>query len=146
MNFEGFCGPSYASESALVDCESLINMYTEIVESGRGRNPDRLALYPAAGSALWVDLTGSGTSVRALHSTPGKRSFAVLGTTLQEINSDRTATARGTITTDTVPNSMVSGDTYALLASGGSLYTFDLSTNTLAQVSAANLAGSVSQV
>src|SRR5690242_2125597 len=103
MNFPGFCGPSYTSESSLVDCESLINLYTEIVESGQGRNPDRLAMYPTPGASLFVDLRSVGSSIRALHTSPGKRSFAIVGTKLHELSSTRTSTNRGTITTETVP-------------------------------------------
>ncbi len=55
MSRFGLVGPSYASQSPLLDAEECINLYVEQAESGAGNAP--LAMYSTPGLKSFVDLT-----------------------------------------------------------------------------------------
>ena len=48
-------GPSYTSQSVNADCQSTINLYPEVIESGAGNS--QIVLYPSPGLKSFVDLT-----------------------------------------------------------------------------------------
>lgn len=48
-------GPSYTSQSVNADCQTTMNLYPEVIESGAGNN--QIVLYPAPGTKSFVDLT-----------------------------------------------------------------------------------------
>lgn len=49
MKFEGFIGGSYELSSVSVDCQACINMYPEIIDSGRGKEGQTVYLKPTPG-------------------------------------------------------------------------------------------------
>jgi hypothetical protein len=48
-------GASYTSQSVNADCQSTINLYPEVIESGAGNS--QIVLYPSPGLKSFVDLT-----------------------------------------------------------------------------------------
>ena len=38
MKFDGFIGPSYELDAREVDCQRAVNIYPEVVESGKGKD------------------------------------------------------------------------------------------------------------
>ncbi|HZW05394.1 MAG TPA: hypothetical protein VFF58_00670 [Candidatus Nitrosotalea sp.] len=124
----GFVGPSYRSQSVNADCQLLMNLYVESVESGQGKGP--LALYSTPGLALLYNLGQAG--IRGLITAQG-RTFAVAGTVLWELlapTANPNKINRGTVVSDGQPVSMASGPTQVLIASGGNLYCFQLAAGT----------------
>ena len=50
-------GPSYTSQSVNADCQSTINLYPEVIESGAGNS--QIVLYPAPGTKQFVEIVAS---------------------------------------------------------------------------------------
>lgn len=50
-------GPSYTSQSVNADCQTTMNLYPEVIESGAGNN--QIVLYPAPGTKQFVELNPS---------------------------------------------------------------------------------------
>lgn len=62
----GFVGPTYQSLNPGVDAERCLNMFPEVIESGMGPAPSKLAYYNTPGTSLFATL--GDTPVRALWS------------------------------------------------------------------------------
>lgn len=142
----GFCGPSYPSQSVNADCQKALNWYPEKVESGTGKT--RVAMYPTPGLAVFVNVDGG--PIRGMYSI-NDRVFVVSGATFAEIFTDGTKITRGTVVNDFLPVSMVSSSPLGapgqlLLASGGSAYVLNLTTNVLTKIAASTFTGPVAQV
>jgi len=136
----GFVGPSYRSESVNADCQTLMNLYIEAVESGQGKGP--LAMYHTPGLNLLYNLGPA--PVRGLITAQG-RTFAVAGTVLWELlapTANPNKINRGQLVSDGMPVSMAAGPTQVLIASEGNLYCFQLvagsTTNATGAILAAN--------
>ncbi len=136
----GLVGPSYRSQSVNADCQTLINLYVENVESGQGKGP--LALYCTPGLSLLYNLGQA--AVRGLITGQG-RTFAVAGTTLWELlapTANPNKVNRGQVLSDGLPVSMASGPSQVLIVSAGNLYCFQLvagtTTNATGVILAAN--------
>lgn len=136
----GLAGPTYQSQSTNVAADLTMNLYPEIIETGRGKA--NIVLYPTPGLSLFVALGGS--RVRGIHEI-NERCFAVADATLWEILGNGTSVNRGTLADDGLPVSMASSPTQLLIASGGTAYVLNLSTNVLTTIAAATL-DNVSQV
>lgn len=129
----GWISGTARSESDLVDCQQTINLYPEVVESGRGRS--RTVLYSVPGFADWCTLPIG--NLRGMFAQDGK-AFAVSGGILYQLNSDKTYTARGGgIVDDGSPVTISSnGDQghQLFIPSAGHRYIFDTNTNTFTEV------------
>lgn len=118
----GFIGPTYQSESPNSDAEDTVNWYPEVVE-GQGRSA--MALYPCPGIAVLWTLNGP---IRGLFTING-RVFAVGGSTLYELFINGTSNAiSNALVNDGQLASICASNTQLLVASGGTLYVFNLQT------------------
>lgn len=137
MEYKGFCGPSYTSQSTLADGERTVNMYLEKIESPGA--PARVALYPFPGLELLADTNSS--NGRA-HEFWAGREFMIIGPALVELDIDANVTFRGFVAVDTNPATISyngDGGGELFITSGGNGYLYDLATDTLSSI--ANLAG-----
>ena len=141
MRFQGFVGTSYTSQSILADNEESINWYRERVESPFGKTDFFLA--PTPGFQTYVDqiTTTKAQGGRAL-SFMNNRVLAVIGEGAFEVYPSQYYTHVGDVAVDGNPASIawngpltaggaVVGN-QAMIASGNNLYTYNLTTNTLA--------------
>ena len=117
-------GPAYRSQSVIADCQTLINLYLEAIESGQGKSA--AALYRTPGLLKLYDLGQVGS--RGLITAQG-RTFVVAGTVLWELlapTANPNKINRGNLVSDGQPVSMAWGPTQVLIASAGNLYCFQL--------------------
>lgn len=134
MEYRGFLGPSYASQSPIADAELCINFYTEQMESEGAAS--RWALYPTPGVIPYV-VANIGSRVRQLYSIAAlnvERCFAVISNTLFDVAADTTLTNRGTLAEDTNIATLISngdGGGQLFATSGSKGYCLDLVTNVL---------------
>jgi hypothetical protein len=129
---DGFIGPSNTLASWNVDVERTVNQYVEGVAPGTSKVPAWLA--PRPGLTKYVVL-GAGP-VRGLGYQDG-RCFAVGGAGFYEPTATHTATYRGAVRVDGRPASLFTngsaGDQWGI-CSGGLFYVFDMTANTLTNV------------
>jgi hypothetical protein len=124
MIFQNFVGPSYVSQSPLVDCERCVNLYPERIESAGAKT--RYALYPTPGLTVFARL--SQAPVRGLFAIDG-RMIAVGGTNQHEVFSGGTTSVLGAMLMDHNPvtfSSSGDGGQELSITSGNSLYVYDL--------------------
>lgn len=147
MEYRGFCGPSYTSQSPIADAELCLNFYTEKMESEGAAA--KQVLYPTPGVIVYVTAT-IGSRVRQLYSIITlnvERCFAVVSNTLYDVSNDMTLTSRGTLAEDTNIATLVSngdGGGQLFATSGAQGYCLDLATNVLTNpVSAVTMASMV---
>jgi hypothetical protein len=154
----GFVGPSYSSQSPAADDERCLNWYVERLEAA-GKSV--YALYPTPG--LVVNYTAfaagggllPGKSVRgiAVANNLGvvtisgglfgpSRAVMVSGNTLYELSIGGFqafhGVALGPLANDELPVSMAFGPTQVLIASGGNVYVYNLTTLAFTQVAQSN--------
>jgi hypothetical protein len=138
MNYPGFIGGSYQSRSVLADQERTINYYVEQLESPGSSST--LMLCPTPGfTELNSDVTiGPGRA----HIAVAEREFMVINTGLYEMSADATTmTLRGTVALDANPatisyNGTAGGQLF--ITSGGNGYCYDMTTDTLSQITDLN--------
>jgi len=129
VNFEGFIGPSNETASRNISVERTINWYLEQTGAGTPKVP--WALLPTPGLVPYVALAAG--PVRALFAQDG-RCFAVGGATFHELFASQTVVVRGTVALDANPATISSngtGGNQLLVTSGGLVYVYDLTANTL---------------
>ncbi len=140
MRFDAFLGGSYVSQAATADCEDTINWYWEKLPPGA---PAPMALYPTPGvTTLSTTISGPGRA----HLYANGRDFAVIGSTLVEIDAGGVQTSRGTVAADSHPATISYNGPNGhqlFITSGGNGYIFDTTANTLNAVAA--LAGLATQ-
>ena len=134
----GFTDGAYTMRSAAIDNEACINLYPETVDSQS--SPKRAVLYGTPG--LFSQVTAADAISRGMFSQDG-RHFTVIGATLYELTITGSApagtlvvqlTSRGTVANN---SSLVyfasngAGGNQLAISSAGSLYMFNLSSNTL---------------
>lgn len=141
----GLVGPAYRSQSVTADCQTLMNLILETIESGQGKGA--AALYCSPGLNKLYDLSLVG--VRGAWTAQG-RTFVVAGTVLWELlapTANPNKINRGAVVSDGQPVSMTSGPTQVLIASAGNLYCFQLVAGTsTAATGVALLANSLTQI
>jgi len=141
----GLVGPAYRSKSVTADCQALMNLILEKIESDQGKSS--AALYCTPGLSLLYNLGNAG--IRGIITAQG-RTFAVAGTVLWELlplMANPNKINRGQIVSDGQPVSMASGATQVLIASAGNLYCFQLIAGTTTNVTGAILpANSLTQI
>lgn len=147
MIYEGFCGPSYESQSPIADAELCLNWYTEAMESASAAS--KQVLYPTPGVINFATAL-VGSRVRQLYSIIAlnvERCFTVISNALFDVAADMTLTNRGTLAEDTNIATLVSngdGGGQLFATSGGEGYCLDLVTNLLTNpVSAVTVASMV---
>ncbi len=132
MEYKGFCGPSYTSQSPIADAELCMNAYPEQMESEGAAS--RKALYPTPGVETF-STSSIGSRVRQLYSIVvlnAERCWAAISNSLTEVSADGTLTNRGTLAEDTNIATLVSngdGGGQLFATSGRQGYCLDLVTN-----------------
>jgi hypothetical protein len=137
MILPSFCAGSYETEAVTADAEKTVNWIPTKLEAPGATT--QWALYPTPGV----------TRLSAASSGPGRghfffddREFAVIGTTLYEIDSSGTQlTSRGSVALGANPATISSngdGGGQLFITSGNNGYVFDLGTNVLSQIAALN--------
>jgi hypothetical protein len=129
-------GGSYESQAAIADCEDTWNWYAEKLQSENATA--KRALYPTPGVQV---VTQAATGAGRAHFFMQGREFAVIGPTLYEVDHAGVLTNRGTLAEDGHQATISStGDLTATLfvTSGGNGYVYDLTTETLTQITALN--------
>lgn len=127
--FPGFCGGSNTSQSLTADAEKSVNLFIEPTQSKYAKNPAGI-LVPTPGFTQWstsVQDIGS----RALKAANG-RLFEVKGAGFYEYSATGIPTKWGTVAQDSNPAQIVFNGKVASqlgIASGGSVYGFDLTAN-----------------
>lgn len=137
MEYPGFIGSSYISQSPLADQEWTMNWYVEQIQSIGGST--KAALYPTPGFQQFGDtVNGPGSA----HFAQDGREFAVIGTKFVEISQYGVITNRGTVALDSNPATISSnglGGNQVFITSGGNGYLYDILTTAFTQI--ANLNG-----
>lgn len=132
MNYPGLVGPSYQSASYMASNERLVNFYIEKNETPNAPNP--YCLLPTPGFTTLVTVDEG--PIRGEIANVNGRAFFVAGFRLYEWDGT-TATARGTIASDTNPVTMCwngpnGGELF--ITSGDVGYILTLATNVLTVV------------
>lgn len=152
----GLVGPTYTVRAKNVDAERAVNLYCEgvgvadyyaarIVGRDAGGGVTTMALYGVPGLTAKYTFTAEFVSCLFYQDN---RTFAVTVSgetaTLRELFSDGTSTVRGTMLADTNPATISSNGQQAnqlFITSGGLGYIFNLSSNTLTQITDASFLG-----
>ena len=136
MQYNGFVFGSYESQAYTADFERTVNWFPERLESTGGTS--KWALYPTPGvSQLSIAANGIGRG----HFQAAGREFAVIGTSLIEIDKFGTQTVRGTVAINSSPATFAyngDGGDQLFVTSGTNGYIMNLSTNVVTQITALN--------
>lgn len=135
MEYPGFIGGSYEGLSRIADQEHTVNLYVTMLDS-EGASAKK-ALYPTPGVDAFTTLVSGGGGVGRAHAYFSGREFAVLGDKFIELTSEAGTTVRGTVAVDGFPATISSNGENGgqlFVTSGGSGYTFTLSSNAFAIV------------
>ncbi len=130
MRLDGFVGPSNQTRSPNVDTERSVNLYTEIVDGGKGKVGANL--YSTPGVRPYGEALGGGP-VRALFGQDG-RAFAVSGIGVWELFASTKNVFRGEVISDGNPATISTNGPAGhqlFITSGGRGYIFDLISDTL---------------
>ena len=139
MRLDGFIGESYTALALTADQERLVNLLPEKLEGSRLQ----VVLLNTPGLSTFC--TVDDAPHRGSFAQDG-RAFVVAGAYLYEILSDGTTVTRGAVTTGTSPVTIASNGTAGhqlFLTVSGTGWIFDLSTNTLTAIAAAEFPSDV---
>lgn len=117
----GFVGPGYTSQSIIADCQRLVNLRLEAIESQQGKSA--FALYPEMGTKGFATLPDR--PVRGMREING-RLFAVGGGTLYEVAANGVPTPLGAVANDGKPASLTASNIELLVAAGAAGYVYNL--------------------
>lgn len=102
MKSWGFIGAAYTSQSLAADGERCVNLYPEMIESGRGKSP--AVLYSVPGKRLFATLPTA--PVRAMLAGD-HRLFVVAGSVFYEVFQDGTSNRIGDVGNDGSPAQII---------------------------------------
>jgi hypothetical protein len=134
MDYAGFVGGTHETRSYSVSPSRVINWYTEIVESATDGKV-KINYYPTPGLTLRADCSALGAG-RGAYALDG-RQWAVVGAALVEFHADGTWQQYGWMIDDGNPayiDANAGTPTQLMIASGGKGYIFDLTANTLTEI------------
>lgn len=144
MQLRGFIGPSNVDRGYTFDNERTINLIPTKPQAGTPKNPDGY-FYGAPGLRPRYALPAG--PIRGQFTQNG-RAFAVGGTSFCELFPNQTYIVRGVMELNANPASMASngtGGNQIMITSGGFGYIFDLTTNTLSQITDVNFPANAAQ-
>ena len=135
MRLPGFYGGTDTVRSYRANLERTINLVPERIESGNGENDGWMGRRPG----LNIYAQGSGTPGETIYHEPVTgRTFLVAGTDLLEVTGPNAITDRGNVTASTaaVPPMIVGNGVggQLLITSGGTVYNYELSTDSLTTI------------
>ena len=130
-----FVGGTYVAASPTQDDQECINYYAEVDPTKKQGERGVVALYPCPGLVLQTQLN-TVAAIRQMRVLPGgTQLLAVCGNTLYSLNTAFTATAVGTLLTDSGPVSITDNGISAYMCDGPNRYYYTWGTNTFAVVS-----------
>lgn len=144
--YPGFVGPSYQLAPPNIASEYVYNWYPQTIQSPTARMPAKVVYVPTPGRTAFT--TGLDGPPRGSFSQDG-RIFFVAGRYLYEVNGVGTATNRGFVGADSQPASMATnghGANQLMIVSAGLGWIFDLTANTLTQITDEGFPANVVQV
>lgn len=121
-------GPSYTERSVPFDCQRTINLFPVLDQQGK----EVAALYGTPG--LTLSATAGTGPIRGEFAASNGRAFAVSNNTLYEVNSDGTATSRGTLSTSGGIVSIDENGLQLAICDGTKVYIFTYATNVFVTV------------
>lgn len=138
MNID-LIGGTYEHRFKDWNAQRTVNWYPKIADQ-REKDKTQIALIPRPGLSQYVNLGGN--AVRGLftaYTLTQERCFAVVGTTLYEINYDASSTSRGALTGMAVGSNhkvymAANGNNELMIQDNLTAYIFNMDTNTLTQV------------
>lgn len=129
----GFVGPSYTLSSPFADIQAAINLYCEANEVGLGKG--QMHLLPTPGAVRFCAAPSAGLG-RGTFSFQG-RTFGVAGTNFFEALANGATVNVNPVLNDGNPASFAGNASGQLLiAAGGTVYLFNLNTNTFQTITA----------
>src|SRR5688572_6624646 len=135
-NFSAFVGGSYTARAGTNAHERTLNWYVEEARREHASAKQSRVLMPTPGVDLVVTASGNPGPGRGIFKFED-RVFCVIGPTLYELDATFTLTNRGNVLSDGEPATAAwNGDlnNEFVLTSNGTLYQYDLSTDTLTAV------------
>jgi len=133
MLYPGFVGGSASSSQPFHDGERTVNFYVEQGQGDGGKSREILVPIPGMASFATAAVASTGRGSFAMDG----RAFVVIGQTVYEEFASGMLTSRGTVAIDGNPATICSngdGGGQLLITSGGRLYIFDLTANTLTEI------------
>lgn len=125
MKLDGFIGPAYTLDSVQVDAQRCVNLYPEVIESGKGKEGQVAYLKSTPGIEKLLEV-GSGP-IRMIHTDSIGRAFIASGSKMYMINqrSQWTVTFRPTayVARTVVQSSGINTSTDVLTSAGHGFYT-----------------------
>lgn len=137
--FDAFVGGHFKSQSPIVDCSTLQNLYPEYAEAPGQKSS--AWLYPTPGFSRFGSTPQVGGKRFFSTAASNSRVFSITGMRLYEWLADGSAVERGTVAIDANPATICTngdGGQQLGITSGGNFYSYDLLTNTLTQVAFLN--------
>lgn len=120
-----FIGAAYEARSSNFDAQRCVNLYPELAPpqpaTGVPAAKNVAMLVGTPGLSLWTTLPGTG-AVRALYRTTNNLLVAVQGSSVYLVDSSKTATYAGNLTSSSGPVSIIDNGTYAALADGNNAW------------------------
>lgn len=146
MRLPGFFGGTDQVRSYRANVERTVNLVPERIESGNGENDGWMGRRPG----LNIYAQGSGAQGETIYHEPVTgRTFLVAGTDLLEVTGPNAITDRGNVAASTaaVPPMIVGNGVggQLLITSGGVVYNYELSTNTLTTIANTDVVADVVQ-
>lgn len=129
----GLVGPSYQERSLPFDAQRTVNFFPVFDDQGK----EVASLYGTPGLSLF-STAGTGP-VRAAFRAANGRAFVVSGDALYEVESDGTATSRGSLDSSTSLCSMEENGTQLAICDGSSVYILTYSSNVFTKVTDVDL-------
>lgn len=134
----GFCGPSYAAQSPIIDDEVAMNCYCESSESEGAAT--RKALLHTPGKKVFATLPEGAVP---FDFTVNGRTFAA-ASNLYELEASGAVINWGSLgAAPTLPNRITANETQLVVTNNGDLFVFVLATNTLIAVDMAQFNGPI---
>jgi hypothetical protein len=132
MRFPGFIGPSYTLRTVNVDCQRCINLYPELVESGKGKEGEVAVLLSTPGLLLKVTI-GAGP-IRGTYTASNGQLFVVSNTKIYRVSGAWVATELGTLNSNSGHVSMADNGISLVAVDGTDGYVVTLSSGAFAEI------------
>lgn len=126
-----FIGEHYPDASRALSSNLLVNCYTEKPSSPNAKS--KFVAKGREGTKLWLDIGDYG-DIRGSHVTANNLLYRVYGSSLIRVNSDKTFDVLFPLSVGSTTISMADNGYYLMIADGTNLWAFDLTDETLQEV------------
>jgi hypothetical protein len=141
VRLPGFCGPTYQSQSPVIDPEDAIGLYCEKSESAGAKVPIAMLMVP--GKQIFATVPEN--SVPDVFTVNG-RSFAAASNFYELLGGNNVANRGSLGAIPLTPTQIIANQGQLLILNNGNLYVFTLATNVLVAVNMAQFNGPVAQI